>query len=541
MKTLTLTQASRALAALAIAAGLTTAAPEVQAQTAARVESQTRPNFGLLLDPPASQSRLRRRGYGANRPHWRPPENGFVPPAYQTPGVEEVVLVDCGGNPGSGAIESAIARLRPGGSLILRSTAGACVGVLQIDKPLTVIGDAGLDPRNWDRDAAPTLQAPDGAPCVVVSAGVRVTFRDVVFAAPRAGHASCIVGYNAEIMLNRVSVRYIGDEPAIIADGGLLDLRDVEVDAETLSAAVVADRASVTADELWISKAVSGLEITAGDGPISRLNRVRLVGSSELNNFGPRPIGLSIIASRQQDLVEVTNSKICGYPDAVVLEGAKFRIDHSRICATLQAVTIQGGEALIENSRIVANSLGVEVVGGRATIRGNIFAGNGYPTDRRRGGVIEAENNIVWSAARQCGVGFSPIYGNRHVPVWNRGGGGGFQEPGFDCANGPYPREWWQQDEADLGVAYDPRFSLPASFDRFSAGRGWYDCRGRYVDSTRYLDDERWYRGSEGFDQECRRQPGYPTQGRRGYRPDFNFRAGIGVNVEIGGSFAVGW
>lgn len=533
MKTLTV-----ALSALAIAAGLMVAAPDAQAQTAARVESQTRPNFGLLLDPPASQTRLRRRGYGSHRPQWRPPEGGSVPPSVRVAGIEEVVLVDCGGNPGSGAIESAVARLRPGGSLILRSTAGACVGVLQIDKPLTVIGDAGLDPRNWDQDAAPTLQAPDGAPCVVVSGGVRVTFRDVVFAAPRAGNASCIVGYNAEILLNRVSVRYVGDEPAILADGGLLDMRDVEVDAETLSPGVVADRASVNADELWISNATSGLEITAGDGPISRLNRVRLVGSSELNNFGPRPVGLSILASRQQDLVEVTNSKICGYPDAVVLEGAKFRIDHSRICATLQAITIQGGEALIENSRIVSNELGIEVEGGRATIRGNFFGGDGYPVSRRRGGVIEGENNLVWTDAQACSIGYTPIYGNRHVPVWNRSG---FQEPGFGCANSPYPQQWWQQDEAGLGIPYNPRYRVPANYDSFRAGRGWYDCRGRYVDSTRYFDDERWYRGPEGFDHECRRVSGYPTEGRRGYRPDFGVSASFDVNVDIGGSFAVGW
>ena len=56
MKTLTLS-----LSALAIAGGLTLAAPDVQAQTAARVESQTRPNFGLLLDPPTRQSRPRQQ------------------------------------------------------------------------------------------------------------------------------------------------------------------------------------------------------------------------------------------------------------------------------------------------------------------------------------------------------------------------------------------------------------------------------------------------------------------------------------------------
>ena len=47
-----------------------------QAQTAARIESQTRPNFGLLLDPPASRARPQRQprrfNYGSHRPDWRP-------------------------------------------------------------------------------------------------------------------------------------------------------------------------------------------------------------------------------------------------------------------------------------------------------------------------------------------------------------------------------------------------------------------------------------------------------------------------------------
>lgn len=528
MKTLTFP-----LSALAVAAGLTVATPEAEAQTAARVESQTRPNFGLLLDPPSSQSRPRTRRDWT--PRYRPPVVGHHPGPRPFPGSEEVVLVDCGGNPGSGAIETAVARLRPGGSLILRSTAGACVGVLQIDKPLTIIGDAGLDPRHWDQDALPTLQAPDGAPCVVVSPGVRVTFRDVVFSSPRAGDASCIVGYNAEILLNRVAVRYAGDKPAIYAEGGLLDMRDVEVDAETLAPGIVANGASVTADELWVSDSVSGIEITAGDGPISRLNRVRLVGANQQSNFGPRPVGLSILASRQQDLVEVTNSKICGYPDAVVLEGAKFRIDHSRICGTLQGVTVMGGEALIENSRIVADQLGVEVSGGAATLRGNVFGGRGYPVNTRRNGVVDSDNNYIWSGGQQCSPGYMPIYGNRHVPVWNQSAGFG---RGFICATTPYPREWWRQDEADLGVPYDPRIRMPINYDAFLQGRGWYDCRGRYVDSTRHFGEERWYRGSLGFDRECRQQHGYPTRGRRGFWPRLEVSAGI--EIDFGARFAIG-
>src|SRR5690606_19829364 len=126
---------------------------------------------------------------------------------------------------GSGAIESAVQRVRPGGTLIIRSRAGACVGWLNIDRPLTIIGDSGFDPRDWNR-ATPTLIAPDGLPCLTVAQGVRVEVRDMVFASPRAGDAACVVGYGAEIVLNRVGLRHVGDAAAIYTDGGLLELRD---------------------------------------------------------------------------------------------------------------------------------------------------------------------------------------------------------------------------------------------------------------------------------------------------------------------------
>ena len=66
---------------------------------------------------------------------------------------------------------------------------------------MTIIGDSGFDPRRWDA-ATPTLQAPDGLPCMTVAQGVRVEVRDIVFESRNAGEAACVVGYVQEI-LNR--------------------------------------------------------------------------------------------------------------------------------------------------------------------------------------------------------------------------------------------------------------------------------------------------------------------------------------------------
>ena len=241
-----LASASGALAALAVVGGLTVAAPQVQAQTAARVESQTRPNFGLLLDPPASRARPQRQprrfNYGSHRLDWHPGQ----PPYGPIGGSEEIVLVDCGGNPGTGAVEDAVRRVRPGGTLVIRARAGACVGWLNVDKPLTIIGEGGFDPRRWNENAPATLQAPDGLPCITVASGVRVELRDIVLSSPRGGDAACIVSYGATIATNRVGIRHAGDEAAIYADGCEIDLRDTVIDAQTLGAAIVADGAALT-------------------------------------------------------------------------------------------------------------------------------------------------------------------------------------------------------------------------------------------------------------------------------------------------------
>src|SRR5687767_277541 len=172
------TVAGIAVIAAAVAGVSLSQGPSAHAQVAAKVESQTRPNFGVLLDPPTRSyrnrgSHHRRYDYGRHRPDWRP--------GSYRPGGEEIVLVDCGGNPGTGAVEDAVRRVRPGGTLVIRARAGACVGWLNIDKPLTIIGESGFDPRDRDRNPTPTLIAPDGLPCMTVAQGVRVEIRDMMF------------------------------------------------------------------------------------------------------------------------------------------------------------------------------------------------------------------------------------------------------------------------------------------------------------------------------------------------------------------------
>jgi len=468
-------------------------APATHAQVAAKVESQTRPNFGVLLDPPTrsyGQRRDRNRyDYRRHRPDWNSGWRPGYPPL--RPGGEEVVLVDCGGNPGTGAVEDAVRRVRPGGTLVIRARAGACVGWLNIDKPLTIIGEGGFDPRDWARNSQPTLQAPDGLPCVTVAQGVRVEIRDMVFASPRAGDAACIVGYGAEIVMNRVGFHHAGDEAAIYADGGLLDIRNAVIEARTIAPAIVADGAVLNTWETVVSGAQSGIEITPAAGAPSRLTSTTLKGTNAPNAFGPRSIGVIVRAGRDYGRVEIDNTAVCGFVEGVVVEGASVNISNSRVCRSDKGVVLYSGELRLTDSRVRATSVGVAAAAGNAVIENNVLAGMRDPIYRESRANVQASGNRVWSQSA-CRPQFRDRYRGRYEPYWRPG-------DGWDCARGAYPRDWWGQEDGLLGVEYsDDGYQLDG-YDDYQDGQGWYDRDGRYVRDERYRGDDRWSRGGGGI------------------------------------------
>ncbi|MFN3670174.1 MAG: hypothetical protein ACK4VY_12780 [Brevundimonas sp.] len=455
-----------------------------QAQVAAKVESQTRPNFGVLLDPPTRSYRNRasshrRHDYGRYRPDWRPRP--------YRPGGEEIVLIDCGGNPGTGAVEDAVRRVRPGGTLVIRARGGACVGWLNIDKPITIIGEGGFDPRRWESHPEPTLMAPDGLPCMTVAQGVRVEIRDMVFASPRAGDAACIVGYGAEIVMNRVGFRHAGDEAAIYADGGLLDLRDVIIEAQTIAPAIVADGAVLNAWEMAVSGAQSGLELIPGAGQTSRLEAVTLKGTGAPNAFGPRSIGIVIRSGREYGRVEIENTAILGYVEGVAIEGASVEIKNSRVGRSDKGVVLYNGELRLSDSRIRASTVGVAAASGHAVVVNNVFAGVREVIYAENRATVEASGNRVWSQSL-CRPQFRDRYSGRYEPYWRPG-------QGWECMYGSYPQNWWEAEDGLLGLPYyDDGYQLDGYRD-YQSGRGWYDRDGRYIRDDRYQGEDRWRRG----------------------------------------------
>ncbi|AQR61297.1 hypothetical protein BZG35_06260 [Brevundimonas sp. LM2] len=477
------------LAASALALALSSA-PAVEAQTAARVEGQTRPNFGLLLDPPSRQrARTHRRwSYGQRYPGWR----GAPPPIHRPVGSEEVVLIDCGGNPGSGALEAAVHRVRPGGTLVIRARGGACVGWINVDKPLTIIGEGGFDPRRWSENPSASLQAPDGLPCITVASGVRLELRDLVLTSPNGGEAACIVNYGGQVIMSRAGMRHSGDEAAILSDGGLVDLRDVVIDARTLSAAIVADGATLTTWETVVTGAQSGIDLTPGAGDPSRITSTTLVGAESPNNYGPRAIGVVVRSRRDYGRVDISNTKICGYVEGVAIEGASVTIDNSKICKSDKGVVLYNGEVNLTNSRVRAET-GVALASGRAVVTDNSFVGVKAVFQPEPRAQLTASGNRVWSASL-CQPVYRRVYRDRYAPDWFAPFGAA-----YTCERSAYPRAWWDEMDGAYGDPYSAHQYGPAGYDRFLQGYGWYDAYGRYIDRPRPFGEARWGDGRGRF------------------------------------------
>ena len=468
-----------------LAVDLAIAPPKAEAQTAARVESRTRPNFGLLLDPPTRPNRRRPRyAYddyrpGRDRPGWG---NGGPGWGYD----QDEIVVDCGGPDGE-ALEYAIQALRPGGALTLRGQGGVCVGWLYIDKPITIQGEGGFDPRTGARVPAAVLQAPDGRPCLTVASGVQVTIQDITLTSPRGGSAACVTGENADIVMRRVALRHEGMEPAIDLRGGLLDLRDAQIEARTGGAAVVAENAVLNTQNLIIGGSVAGIELEQGSRAPSNLHSTTITGVGAPNSFGPRAIGIAVRARQDSARVEINNSRICGFAEGVAIEGVAVQVRGARICRSDKGVVLYNGELALHESRIRAREVGVAAIAGRAVVVGNIFAGVERVFWDEPRASLEARDNRVWTRSQACRPTFRPRHRDRHVPVWDTD-----DRRGYACQYSAYPHAWWSEEEGALGQAYYNDSYALDGWAGFQSGYGWYDRDGRYVPDRQHWGDDRW-------------------------------------------------
>lgn len=146
--------------AMAAAAAVVLAAPSIEAYPDAKVETQTRPDFGLLLRPPLRRKPHRPRPYRGDR--YRPGDHGYPYghdryPPHDGP-LRPVALVDCSDARSPNDVNRALASLEPGGTLILRTAPNqGCLDGVRIFRPVTIMGDGGQiwSPRGSRRHLRP--------------------------------------------------------------------------------------------------------------------------------------------------------------------------------------------------------------------------------------------------------------------------------------------------------------------------------------------------------------------------------------------------
>jgi len=377
-----------AAAGLTVAVGLPTASA---AYPDAKVESQVRPNFGLLLEPPVK----RHKGYrpwGGRRPGWY----DTPPPHWQWKGpLRDVAFVDCAQARDPNEVNRALASLRPGGTLILRANGAACLDNVVVTKPVTIQGDGGRPYRvsrfgyesgRGDLDAVMALpvalRSRPGGPCldIEIGKGLRgeVVLRDLVIEAEKAGNEACLYARNTDVRLERTVIRYNGDGAAVYLDGGSLTVSDsVRVDADTPSQAIFVDGGSVDLDDLTVTRAAVALQLEPGGSQPSRITRSRfLLWPTPSPAFGPASAGVVMPYGRGGGTLTISESKICGFGIGIWVQGANtIDVNRSLICRSGKGVYAAGGQITLAKSDIGAHTFGIHVGAGQVNLEGNVFYG----------------------------------------------------------------------------------------------------------------------------------------------------------------------
>ena len=469
--------ASAGAAALALVLSLALAAASVSPARAypdAQVESLTRPgDLGWLLGPPIGP------GLGPGGPGPWGPSCGFGPRCGCGPrfgrgcfgarfGFLNRVVVNCDGWRG-GDIQRALAALRPGGTLILRTHGGSCNEPIYIFRSVQIVGEGGpfFGPPPYPIPRA-VLTAPPGLPCISVAPGVRaVSIRGLVINAPNAQGAACIQAHDADVELRDTIIRYCGIGSAIYVAGGTLQLKNLGVAARTPSPAVVSQGADVNFEDVRVAAIQLGLLVEPGPGP-SRLLRVF---ARSLLDGGPGDeahptTGLLVRAGAPSGRIEITDTVLLGFATGVRFDhDVTAELRYGRIGFSRVGV-ITDGDVGIRGMTIGAAEVGVYVRSGRARIILN----------------------------RIFGVRFAAIFADPGAQVW---AAGNRVYPGPDCgfmrdnaynSTGQECRPWAElPDDLRTDRPYDGRFEdgwsewrnfdwgYDANADAWRSGPGYYD------------------------------------------------------------------
>jgi len=455
-----------ALAALAV--GVSATAVEAFPDSAARVDQQIRPNFGGLITPPL-KPRARPDRWKPGRYRWGKPRKGWnngYPPGDWYPD-QQVATVDCSDTyNGPTPISDALQTVVDGGILYIRSRGGVCRETVLIDRPVIIAGegvplfDAGANPQ------PATIAPPEGAPCIRVAAGTKgVEIRDLYLTTDKAGRASCIESWDAEVALVRTRVNYWGDSAAVYASGGRLILRESAIDARTWDAALVADGTLLDIARTRITGEETGIDVTPATGE-SRIDQTGVMARQTSASAGN---GILVRGLRSgSGTLTIRNTVVCGWRNGLHLDrGANVDVSRSRFCRTTVGV-VSDGDLKFTESAIGARDVGVYVAGGSAVIhRNRIHDWSRRPIWVEYGATADLDSNWVYYD-RDCwrqdfGRGTYCVRNDR-LPTSLR------DETGFADPR----RDWWEADGYERGYSRDGAPSaLPPAGPPPKPRRGW--------------------------------------------------------------------
>ncbi|MFN3228955.1 MAG: hypothetical protein ACK41P_03790 [Asticcacaulis sp.] len=370
-----------------------------QAQDAARVDAQLKPNFGGLINPPVKPKRSIRKPRSGHGDGEKPPVGisgdgffgGTIGPKHPKYGKLEFLRVDCDVATGPHPVQDAINMLRPGGLLVLANATKSCRGDLTVTKPLIIRGERSLNmipmldivTRAENRAdefaqrakelavSAPAHLKPQGArPCLRVRGDVEVNISDVIFDATEAGRSSCLDASGASLTLTRTEWRYSGDESALSVSDGYLDLRDSVVAAETLGAAIRADRTVLDLDRVTIGRAAVALDLMPDAAEHSEVVASQFFGRLSNTGFGPRPVGVVLRGSRNVGAVFLRDVQLEGYAEGLMVEGGhRLEMLGGRIRRAEKGLTLYNGQVRLEGTLIQASQVGANLMAGQVEMR----------------------------------------------------------------------------------------------------------------------------------------------------------------------------
>jgi len=354
-----------------------------QAFPAAPLEAETRPCFEELPDPAISLYCGYRHWHHHGRGGW---------------GRDYVVACETA-RPGT--VSWVLAHMPPGAALVLRGGGRPCIDSLDVRKPVTIVGEPG-----WLNGArVPTLEPPEGQPCITVTAGDGpVELKNLLIQSRHAGQASCIKQHSRELTLEGVWVRYDGFGSAVDADAGRLILRRSVIAARTERPAVWVHRGGIEIESTSVLATTIGLRLLAAeDVRIRGLNLERLDDWSGTQRV-KASVGIGLDSDNTGRLVDLQNSIIEGFSRGIFADAGQEVAIQSLIVRGSEYGVLSGGARLrVNGSEIEAVDAGVYAASGDAWAADNRIIGvRRAGLFAEKGAHLQARDNLVFADKDGC-------------------------------------------------------------------------------------------------------------------------------------------